>query len=122
MASSLETFRRGQLRFGDPLDWHPINHMTAKDIREKQKKGHNRNAEKAMRRRERELLRRHTLQFQKALGHMLGGHDDMDTPEARDALLTIGKHEKVIDTYHTGHTGKKTTVTIAIVKAPYSDQ
>lgn len=118
MASSLETSRREQLRFGDPLNRRPMNQMMAKDIKEKQERGYNPNAEKAKARREQERLRRETLQFQKALDHMFKGAilDETDTPEVTNYVLdNIGKYEQVIDTYRTG---KGTIVTITFVNLP----
>lgn len=117
MGGALETFRirRGELGGADPLNWHPVNQKMAKSIRGQQEKGRNRNAEKAKERKEDIHLQRQNLQFQKALDHTLEGHDDMDTPEALDALSTIGKHEKVIDIYCTR---RKTTITITFVDLP----
>lgn len=89
-----------------------MNQAMAKDIRRRQRKGHNPNAVKANKRRSEERLNRQTLQFKRSLDHMFEGHDDMDTPEARDVLLTIGKHEEVSDTYLTK---KWTIVTITFV-------
>lgn len=112
MGSEMETFRREVFRKGDPLYRLPMNQKMAKDIMRKQREGRSPNAEKAKKRKEREFLRRQTRQFQEALSHILEGHDDMDTPEAWDALSAISQHEEVIGTYLTR---KGTIVTIALV-------
>ena len=76
MPRSLEIFRREELREGDPLFWHPMNQAMASGIRDRRRRGYDRKAENAEKRRLREeefLKNLPHMQFHRALGRMFEG-------------------------------------------------
>ena len=112
MGKALETFRREQLRPGDPLDWHPVNQKMAKDIQDRRRRGNSPKVERAARKKlqqEQFLQEFPKMQFNRALGQMLNG--TVTEENVKYVSNNVQKYEKLIDTYET----EKSTVTITVV-------